>query len=104
MTLHAARSSVDLGQSTHAIRAALDDAAAARQRQLDDTPHVPDDPVTGARRDRLEQTLAEIRAAQARLETGSFGSCQRCLAPIPVERLELRPWAPHCVPCGDVSM
>ena len=58
------------------------------------------DPVAGAHRDGLERILAEIHAAQERLDDGRFGICQGCGAAIPVERLELRPWTPLCVPCA----
>jgi DnaK suppressor protein len=82
------------------IRISLDAAATSRERQLDDMPPPHDDAVAGAHRDGLERTLAEIRAAQERLDGGRFGICQGCEGMIPVERLELRPWTPHCVPCA----
>jgi RNA polymerase-binding transcription factor len=82
------------------IRMSLDVAATSRQRRLDDMAAPHDDPVVGAHRDSLERTLAEIRAAQERLDAGGFGTCQGCGGTIPVERLELRPWTPHCVACA----
>jgi DnaK suppressor protein len=82
------------------IRVSLDAAASSRQRQLDDLPPPHDDPVAGSQRASLQRILAEVRAAQDRLDTGSFGICQGCGTAIPVERLELRPWTPRCVPCA----
>jgi DnaK suppressor protein len=49
---------------------------------------------------RLEQHLAELDAADRRLATGSYGICERCGAPIPEQRLEVRPTALTCVGCA----
>jgi DnaK suppressor protein len=46
------------------------------------------------------QHLAEVDAALARLEAGTYGTCQGCGQPIPEERLEARPTARHCVGCA----
>lgn len=46
------------------------------------------------------QRLAEVDAALARLDDGTYGRCQTCGAPIPVGRLEARPTARTCVPCS----
>jgi len=88
-----------------AIRISLDVASARRERQLDALPSTHGDLVANAHRRAIGQTLTEIRAAQQRLEAGRFGLCQRCGEAIPVERLELRPWTPLCVPCaaGEVA-
>jgi len=48
---------------------------------------------------RERHELDEIQAAQARLETGSFGVCEDCGGAIPVPRLRAVPWARHCVGC-----
>jgi DnaK suppressor protein len=100
MSMHTTQSRRDQEQLLDTIRIALTAAATSRQRQLDELPLVHDDPVAGARRDGLEETLVEISAAQGRLDDGSFGTCQGCGVAIPVERLELRPWTPLCVPCA----
>jgi RNA polymerase-binding transcription factor DksA len=47
----------------------------------------------------IEQALKEIDAAFARLQQGTYGICQGCGRPIPVERLEILPYARCCVPC-----
>jgi DnaK suppressor protein len=49
----------------------------------------------------LEQHLAEIDAAFARLDAGTYGICERCGAPIPEGRLEARPAARTCVTCAS---
>ena len=43
--------------------------------------------------------LDEIDAAQARLEAGTFGVCERCRRPIPLTRLRAMPTARYCVAC-----
>jgi RNA polymerase-binding protein DksA len=41
--------------------------------------------------------LAEIDAALARIDEGTYGICQRCGKPIGRERLEALPWATLCI-------
>ncbi len=48
---------------------------------------------------RERHELDEIQAAQARLETGSFGVCEVCGGAIPLSRLRAVPWARHCLGC-----
>lgn len=48
---------------------------------------------------RERHELDEIQAAQARLETGSFGVCQGCGGAIPLPRLRAVPWARFCLDC-----
>ena len=48
---------------------------------------------------RERHELDEIHAAQARLETGSFGVCEVCGGAIPLPRLRAVPWARHCFDC-----
>jgi DnaK suppressor protein len=50
--------------------------------------------------DQAEGQLAEIARAQARLEDGSYGRCERCGRPIAAERLAARPAASTCIACA----
>jgi len=43
--------------------------------------------------------LDETDAAQARLEAGTFGVCERCGQPISLARLRAMPTARHCMSC-----
>ncbi len=43
------------------------------------------------------QTLAQIDRALARIEDGSYGTCERCGQPIAADRLRARPWATLCI-------
>ena len=47
--------------------------------------------------DRLQDTLAEVVRAEEKLAEGSYGVCDVCEQPIPLERLEALPWATLCV-------
>ncbi|MEV0428983.1 TraR/DksA C4-type zinc finger protein [Micromonospora sp. NPDC050495] len=42
---------------------------------------------------------AQFEHALTRLEEGTYGFCEGCSAPIPVERLEIFPSATACVSC-----
>lgn len=74
------------GQMTYGSQAAAASQVFEQQRDL-------------ALRDRNEQHLAEVDAALARLDDGTYGRCIRCGNPIGPERLEAIPWAAHCIDC-----
>jgi RNA polymerase-binding protein DksA len=47
-----------------------------------------------------EEALArEVDQALVRIEQNSFGVCESCQTPIPLARLEILPFARHCVEC-----
>ena len=48
------------------------------------------------------RSIHDIRAALDRIETGGYGSCERCEEPIPSKRLDAVPWARMCVKCQSV--
>lgn len=43
--------------------------------------------------------LQEVESALARVDSGSYGRCEKCSEPIPIERLEARPTATTCLGC-----
>lgn len=45
--------------------------------------------------------LEEIRSAFARLDAGTYGTCERCGRPISDARLEARPVARLCIDCAS---
>ena len=48
----------------------------------------------------MERTqMRLIEDALRRIERGEYGDCQQCGEPIPEKRLEVEPWARHCVRC-----
>jgi DnaK suppressor protein len=54
-----------------------------------------------AAHDRLQQMLADVRRAEAKLADGTYGSCDRCGTAISAERLEALPWATMCIECAS---
>lgn len=49
--------------------------------------------------DSLKSQLDDIDAALAQIDTGRYGTCNRCGSEIPPERLEARPASILCVSC-----
>jgi RNA polymerase-binding transcription factor DksA len=45
------------------------------------------------------QAVADTAQALRRMAEGSYGTCERCTAGIPLQRLEILPHARFCVPC-----
>lgn len=45
--------------------------------------------------------VAEVDAAIARLEAGTYGTCERCRGPIAPARLEARPATRTCIDCAS---
>ena len=76
------------GLTNHESRAFNEDSASAVTADLLER-------VGGHERHELD----EIRAAQARLETGSFGVCETCGSAIHLSRLRAVPWTRHCFAC-----
>lgn len=48
-----------------------------------------------------ERELADVDAALARLDDGTYGRCVDCGRSIPVARLRARPTAVRCVACAE---
>jgi DnaK suppressor protein len=49
--------------------------------------------------DSAKAQRAEVIAALARIDDGSYGRCVDCAGPVPEPRLEARPATARCVPC-----
>ncbi|MDI1461628.1 TraR/DksA C4-type zinc finger protein [Catellatospora sp. KI3] len=50
----------------------------------------------------LQDQLARLGDALGRLGEGTLGVCVRCGEQVPAGRLEVMPWATHCVPCQSI--
>jgi DnaK suppressor protein len=79
------------------------ECVARRELALAETVASVPDPVAVSRSAALQRTIDEIDAALERVAAGSYGVCVHCGAPIPEERLELRPFAAGCVACQQRS-
>ncbi len=75
------------GQMTYGSQAAAATHVFEQQRDL-------------ALRDRSQAELRRVDAALAKLDTGTYGTCDGCGGPIPAERLEAIPWAATCIDCA----
>lgn len=53
-----------------------------------------------AAHDRIQAILSEVGRAEAKLEEGSYGRCDRCEQPIAQDRPEVMPWATMCIRCA----
>jgi RNA polymerase-binding transcription factor len=53
-----------------------------------------------AAHDGLQEVLADVARAEAKLDEGSYGKCDNCGGTIPAGRLEVRPWSTCCVDCS----
>jgi RNA polymerase-binding protein DksA len=49
------------------------------------------------------QQLKLVEEALARLRRREYGNCQHCTAEIPEKRLEVEPWARHCIRCQELD-
>lgn len=81
--------------------------AAAAGSNLDDE-HDPEGATIAFERSQIDALarqaaaeLAEVDAAEARITAGTYGTCERCGAPIPAGRLQARPTARTCVGCAS---
>ena len=57
----------------------------------------------GALVDQARGHLAEIDAALARVDEGTYGVCEHCGGPIAPARLEARPVARTCIACASAQ-
>src|SRR5690349_18377740 len=46
------------------------------------------------------ERIAEVDEALHRIDTGTYGTCERCGSPIAPERLSARPFARTCITCA----
>ncbi|HXV75600.1 MAG TPA: TraR/DksA C4-type zinc finger protein [Candidatus Polarisedimenticolaceae bacterium] len=44
-----------------------------------------------------------VEEALRRIDRGEFGSCMQCAQEIPEKRLEVEPWARHCIRCQELE-
>lgn len=99
----ASRRAVDLASDFEAIVDAATDVAT-------DDEHDPEGHTIAWERQQLAALLAEARgaladidAAEQRLDDGRYGRCTNCDRPIDVERLEALPATPTCLGCAGRS-
>lgn len=95
----------------HSIRRALLEELADCQRALAEHTAALDDFIddevdpdsrshTAASRQRADESIADITAALARLDAGSYGTCTGCGDAIAAARLEALPATRSCISCA----
>ncbi|MBO9625703.1 MAG: TraR/DksA C4-type zinc finger protein [Microbacterium sp.] len=91
-----------------ATTAALDELTHDREGSNDDDEHDPEGVTLSSEWSRLTgiaeaaaSELREVDEAIARADAGAYGVCASCGRPIPAARLEVRPFATHCVACAE---
>jgi RNA polymerase-binding transcription factor DksA len=95
-----------LGAALASERAALGDVVAERAATVaeltgqGDVDSLLEREVADASAARALDAIEDIDAALARIDAGTYGLCEACRRPIPVERLEVIPHARLCVPCS----
>jgi DnaK suppressor protein len=47
----------------------------------------------------LRSNLRDVERALAKMEAGTYGTCESCGKPIGLERLDALPWAVLCIEC-----
>ena len=76
----------------------LEEALESFRDDLADAPELDD--ISMAIRRRKLKTHDEIVAALGRASSGTYGLCAECNLPISEERLEVVPYARHCIRCA----
>ncbi|WP_031506391.1 TraR/DksA family transcriptional regulator [Streptomyces megasporus] len=103
MTIDAARAQDPPERlSTHDARQRLEHERNSRLSQLNAlaaSEHHAADDLLSVQLDAIQRVLKEIDLAFERLDAGTYGTCQGCSTAIPVERLEILPYARCCVGC-----
>jgi RNA polymerase-binding protein DksA len=90
-----------------ALTREFDEVVAASKASNADDEHDPEGATIAFERqqvvallDAARQRLADVEAALARLEAGTYGRCETCGRPIAAERLAARPSARTCIDCA----
>lgn len=105
---HLERLRADALARVDANRATLDELTHDRAGSNDDDEHDPEGVTLSSEWSRLTgladaaaSELQQVDDALARMDAGTYGLCANCGRPIPPERLEVRPFAVHCVACAE---
>lgn len=78
-------------------------SAAGDQHLADHAGEMVDREVDESLEENAGQIVHEIDRALERIEAGTYGTCERCGAEIPEERLEAVPYATLCVGCRQIE-
>nr|MBF6589376.1 TraR/DksA C4-type zinc finger protein [Ktedonobacterales bacterium] len=79
------------------------DSGGAASHEADDADAVADYDRNQALIRNSQIVLAQVRAALARLDQGTYGICERCGREIGARRLEALPYATLCIDCQEAA-
>jgi RNA polymerase-binding transcription factor DksA len=79
------------------VTEAVSELSSADQHPADEGSETASREVDLSLREHIEAELAEIDAALARIEAGTYGICEACGQPIEAARLEVIPYARLCI-------
>ena len=90
-----------------ALTADFDDVVAASRDTNADDEHDPEGHTIAFERSQVDALvrqartrLVEVDAALARIDAGTYGTCERCGRPVGEARLDARPEARWCIDCA----
>lgn len=70
---------------------------------IDEVQHAAERELAIRNLDRESNLLRHVRAALARVQDGSYGTCLHCEEEISIKRLNAVPWAPYCISCQEIA-
>ena len=98
-SLRRLRASLVVDSEAQAAQLAAHLAAVHQLRDLTDPDSVLERELAEVGATRARDAMAEIEHALARIEDGTYGSCEACGVAVAFERLEAVPAARYCVRC-----
>src|SRR6185437_11404121 len=93
-------SSQFLGKSARALGDSQAAEGTVSGEQADVASTMVDEEIDLALETAAREKLAEIDAALRRLKDGTYGVCENCGQPIPIDRLRAVPWTRICIVCS----
>jgi DnaK suppressor protein len=98
----AAREIEDLDEQVRSFGESADSSEGADNHPGDESDRLFEQERLLTIRERLAGRKADIERALEKIDTGTFGACERCGQPIPTGRLEALPFARYCVECQEI--
>ena len=88
------------------IKQEVNSASERDLAQLMDTSDIASDAAEGELSIRIAESegveAAEVQKAIDKIDTGTYGLCERCQKPIGTERIKFKPFASMCIKCQEI--
>lgn len=96
-----------LGQLQHNIQGGVKAAGERDLAHIVDTSDMASDSAEGDLAFRIAESeganATEVQKAIEKIDTGSYGICERCMKPIGMDRLHFLPFATQCIKCQELA-